>query len=731
MEDLWRTRSRLSVARGNQLATVGVMATVQVTEITGPEQARSLAARLLDPHRRTSVIVVTHPGLTSSVVDVGDLALAVGARGDVVVLPSRHVDAFRAALGSAPAVWGDAVRVYPPVSTETGRLPRCEIVLPQGSQDDAHAAILAALPIPPRRTPASSAQADHGHPRVDIASTPDVDASGVHRVTTHEGVEALHALLLSPDRTDPVVVVTTPLGAAEPWIDADAIASELGVHAPVYLLPTGRLTRALSSTLGDMQGVYGGAGRVYSADRSWMDNPRQSHLRFAYDAKEGAAATEGLIGDALAQLATPHVVTSTAQPPRPASGTVASLIGESRALVTLDDGGAAAIWAETIPGVYRIEQLVRPGQLVRGDLELATRRLDIRAHLRTATDALADYTPGRVVLARVTHVQPDAMRVQLWPTLEVEVAAQDVTGNALDDLEDLVTAGEVLPVRILATGDECTHHGWRLSLLDVDPDDDPDLTPPSLLHEGPPWLPMSTEATAQPSAAAQLPPAPITTPTVRAASPAVEEEPPVAGPAGHVEKTEALLEWISDVDAENDALRRDLQAAHAREYALTRQIESLRTANRKARTRKGKRSGDDPTQQAHGFDDPEQQWRWEVQKAWVEQTPAGDKGEHPLAPRWLIGPDFLDSVQTLQGISRERIVKVTMWVLSGRPPRETHQMRTRPQGGAPPLVRDDGAKAMRAPLQTATASARRLHYWALPDGVIELAHVGVHDDFTT
>ena len=36
----------------------------------------------------------------------------------------------------------------------------------------------------------------------------------------------------------------------------------------------------------------------------------------------------------------------------------------------------------------------------------------------------------------------------------------------------------------------------------------------------------------------------------------------------------------------------------------------------------------------------------------------------------------------------------------------------------------------RCNLQAGTAAARRLHYWQLPDGGIELAKIVYHDDFS-
>lgn len=62
------------------------------------------------------------------------------------------------------------------------------------------------------------------------------------------------------------------------------------------------------------------------------------------------------------------------------------------------------------------------------------------------------------------------------------------------------------------------------------------------------------------------------------------------------------------------------------------------------------------------------------------------------------------------------------------PGRELHRLRTGNGGGDPYRVRADGARAFRASLQVNTPSARRLHYWQLPNGQIELSRVVLHDD---
>jgi hypothetical protein len=99
---------------------------------------------------------------------------------------------------------------------------------------------------------------------------------------------------------------------------------------------------------------------------------------------------------------------------------------------------------------------------------------------------------------------------------------------------------------------------------------------------------------------------------------------------------------------------------------------------------------------------------------------------------YTLHPQFLESVLALRGISLARVAEVCAHVVARRayelPGLNVHQLRTG-EGGAPQRVRArEGAKAWRCALQVETPSARRLHWWVLPGGGIELASVGVHDD---
>ncbi len=123
----------------------------------------------------------------------------------------------------------------------------------------------------------------------------------------------------------------------------------------------------------------------------------------------------------------------------------------------------------------------------------------------------------------------------------------------------------------------------------------------------------------------------------------------------------------------------------------------------------------------------------EVKRAWEAMTTPADRDRYPWRePR--LRPDFLDSLGRVHGVSRERVVDVCAHVVSGRAPGvpslELHPLRISEGGGTAQLVREDGAKAWRCNVQTRTAAARRLHYWELPGGGVELAKLVYHDDYS-
>lgn len=123
----------------------------------------------------------------------------------------------------------------------------------------------------------------------------------------------------------------------------------------------------------------------------------------------------------------------------------------------------------------------------------------------------------------------------------------------------------------------------------------------------------------------------------------------------------------------------------------------------------------------------------DVYRAAVPRYTEDDKRRYPLRAVTL-GPEFVQRVRRLDGISAEKVAEVSADVAARRAHefagREVHALRAG-EGVAPQRTRSrDGATAWRCALQIGTPSARRLHWWELPDGAIELASVGAHDDFS-
>lgn len=191
-------------------------------------------------------------------------------------------------------------------------------------------------------------------------------------------------------------------------------------------------------------------------------------------------------------------------------------------------------------------------------------------------------------------------------------------------------------------------------------------------------------------------------------------------------------------EAEEERLQADRRADDAAEEAQ-RAIRQLARSERELKQQL-RRAQDRMTwleEELRGsgrYDDAEKQFRHEVQIEWERTHIASDRTAWPLAG-YEVGPAFLPSLDALEGVSRAKVVEVCVEVLTGRAEtlasRELHPLRGSEAGDAEQRVRtEDGARAWRVSLQVKTPSARRLHFWRLPDGRVELSKVGVHDDLT-
>ena len=601
--------------------------------------------------------------------------------------------------------------------------------------------------------------------------------ANVQVIDDERSASALADLLNGHARRRPVAVVTMPAGRTEPWIDVDEIAREAGSLADVYLMPTGSFTWEFSNRMAEGTQVYGGAGRVYPVGHEWASDLSKSPLRFAFNEDDGQRATQKLISDMLRMAAASGLPQSVPTRELRKVDTTVKMVVAGRALVDVGNMFPAAIAEELTVEDVPIDRIVTAGQRVEGLYDADSNRVDIRQSLRPSAEALAAYAIGDVVLSKVAKVRNGKAELVLYPLtttppVVVTVIRADVTANPADDLRTLMTVGEVIPARITATGPD-----WALALHDVD-DDEPVVSGPSLLPGGPPWLREEPEhfEVDEGEAATSLPmPPPAPTPVQVIETPA-PTQPPVAAtprpspaildrsrpgpnprpastpPAGHrqTESTRGLLLKVDGLTAEIAGLKRqnvDLQThmlagADEREQLRFLLDQAERRANKaendlkstRARLRKATNTSKSETPTGIGpqFADPEQGFRYLVLTQWATRTLPSEQRDRPLAD-FLIGPRFLESLDRLEGIKAEKVADVVFEIVTGLAPqlpsREVHHLRTGSGGDDPVRVRDDGAIAWRASLQVNTPSARRIHYWVLPSGQVELARVATHDDF--
>jgi hypothetical protein len=291
-------------------------------------------------------------------------------------------------------------------------------------------------------------------------------------------------------------------------------------------------------------------------------------------------------------------------------------------------------------------------------------------------------------------------------------------------------------VRVSEHGDD----GVTLRLDDID-DDDPVRPAVALLPGGPPWL-VEPERDEEDEAGADE--------AADAGGTAAETDVrSVHGPDADERGGRALTPLELAVAAETRALDAQVRAFRARVRELEAQVVRLdakvrnqKTALRKEKVRQrstalrsgaaanGVGSERTPSADVVTFPDPREQFRHEVYLAWAERIPAGQKAERPLGP-YTLGPEFLASIEEVEGVDRPKVVQVVVEILTGLAEklagRDLHPLRTTAGGGSAPLTRDGGWSAWRVALQRESPAARRLHFWRR--GIeVELARVVLHDD---
>lgn len=556
----------------------------------------------------------------------------------------------------------------------------------------------------------------------------------MRHVDTQQAAARLAADILGV-RSRPLVLISTIADGAF-LFDPDVIARELVGAADVVTIATGDATYALERSLPAKCHAFAGAARSYPMDFGADPDWRRSILRFP-----DRHSTDELVEDALAQLAA-----RTPAEPRPPRAWVAATVervsGASGNVAKLDDGRLVMVVADHLPAALSLPDALVEGARVEGwltDQDLAPEPADLD---------LARFEDGAVTLARVVKVTPQRAYLVLHPGAPpIPLRRRDVIPGVDDGenadirVSDVVRPGQTMRVRVIRSGASVS-----LSLLGVEDDTEVEAPLP-LLRGGPPWLREgvhgrdaaehqdasvpSTESTPDRDASVEAPELP------RAESGALaalrDEIGELRGAfvrLGRELRAGTDLEALDRLRDEAAGLAAELQRERASRRERDGIVASLRQELRDAR---GARPAPDPERRTARQSWPsEDEWlRFEVFALWARRTIAAEKAEHPLG-EYTIGRAFLQSLHGLDDAQLEKALRTIVDVVSGRaatiPGRQLHRLRDGDGGSDPYVVRSDGAACWRASIEVNAPSARRLHYWRVPGGSIELSRIVLHDD---
>lgn len=179
---------------------------------------------------------------------------------------------------------------------------------------------------------------------------------------------------------------------------------------------------------------------------------------------------------------------------------------------------------------------------------------------------------------------------------------------------------------------------------------------------------------------------------------------------------------LTETLAHNRRLRTELKAARDEQRTQRTMLRSLGKLAEK-NSYAGRRAR---------FDNDDEWMRHEVHLAWINRLTPEDRRRNPLPDNYLIGEAFIASFDGFDDTTKDKALKAIVDVLTGMarniPARAIHPLRVGDGATATDLVRDDGARCMRAYIEHNVAAARRLHYWVHDDNRIKLSRVVTHDD---
>ncbi len=341
--------------------------------------------------------------------------------------------------------------------------------------------------------PATDADPDadaEAHPDPAPVETQPQPATPIS-VSTPQAVNALVAEILDPERTTPVIGVTSKPSHERPFVDAEALAARLGDRASVWVLTDSELTWTLTDALPRKIDVYGGAVRAWNPIAEGDEPYPSDHPQWTvFNEDEGARALELIAG----------YVERIAEQPLPAYGTTmtatVTTVRKAGAELELETGHPAFAGIDHLVqhgDIYHAADVLQVGQEVTvrtGAWHPQAGRISVslREFAPDPWERLAEvYEPGMIIEGGVTGVTDFGAFVELLPGVEGLLHKSKIADGFVKYVDDYVQEGDRIAVVLL----EIDVHRRKapVSLRDVPRKVKP-VTPASVFPGGPPWLPM-------------------------------------------------------------------------------------------------------------------------------------------------------------------------------------------------------------------------------------------------
>ena len=580
-------------------------------------------------------------------------------------------------------------------------------------------------------------------------------------ITESSQVGNLAAQITSSTRSKPMCVITGGLDGRGAYVDREELGNELSSLCDFYYVDAPHLTRELSALLPENTGVFGGAVRIFRTDFHLDPEPRRATLFNLRNLDHGVLRTPKIIEEIWAAANAAGLLKRVEERAREAVATIKQFVGHERVLVRLDSGEIATIQQELVAPEVPLEWVFSLEQRVEGSFDSELKVFIPKLAVATIEDLAAHYGLNSVTLGLVREANRRSAVIAVTPGLEFEVAKSEITGNDLDVISSYLDIGDVVPVRLYRHPEGKI----RLRMNDID-DDEPVLPALAVIAGGEPWLLEDRDVPwAEPepltepiSIVPDLPSEHLGNVEEDAAAPSI----PVPGPGllpglllseQQPAKTSEvstlrfdnkyLIEVVDRLKAQNEQLRndratsdRDLAEAKFRNRKLEDDLASLKTqaaeARKAARAKQANRSTTRSRRQR--FSNDHDWFLEEIRRAWLGRYSPQERIEnYPLQPEtFRFSADFFASVVDgrLDDDELRKLVRIVLDLVTGRNAVEhKHVVHPMQEGlGGPQRTRDDGALCWRMHLENGQPQAKRLHYWQLRNGNVELGWVANHDD---